>query len=145
MKEMTPRDDTKELLRSNGLKATPQRILVYGKLLELGHASADMIYSSLNADNPGMTVATTYNILESFVKAGLVKRLFSSTNKMFFDINTKPHCHIYSETGERYTDLFDPQLTELVRNYLANKKIRNFDIEDVSIEVIGKKKRQKKY
>ncbi|MCI2082874.1 MAG: transcriptional repressor [Bacteroidales bacterium] len=139
------RDDVKDILRKHDLKATPQRIMVYGKLLELGHASADMIYTQLNKENPEMTVATTYNILESFVKAGIIKRLFSSTNKMFFDINTKPHCHIYTETGDHYTDLFDPKLTEIISDYLLSKKIRNFEIEDVSIEIVAKRKNEKNY
>jgi Fur family peroxide stress response transcriptional regulator len=137
------RDDIKDILRVHNLKATPQRVMVYGKLLELGHASADMIYSQINADNPTMTVATTYNILESFVNSGIVKRLFSSTNKMFFDINTEPHMHLYSEDGSHYTDYYDPQLQSMVETYIRSKKIRNFDVKDVSIEIVGRKKDKK--
>jgi Fe2+/Zn2+ uptake regulation proteins len=137
------RDDIKDILRSHKLKATPQRVMVYGKLLEIGHASADMVYSQLNADNPAMTVATTYNILESFVKAGIVKRLFSSTNKMFFDINTDPHMHLYCEDGEHFIDYYDPQLQSMVESYLRGKKIRNFDVRDINIELVGTRKNHK--
>ena len=72
----------KEKIQKGGLKATPQRIAVYSALLKLGHASADMVGEEVKEVFPSLTIATIYNVLESFVQAGLVVRRFSSNNKM---------------------------------------------------------------
>ena len=37
----------KELIKSRGLKATPQRIAIYGSMKKLGHACADMVVEDL--------------------------------------------------------------------------------------------------
>ena len=36
-------EDFKHLLRRHSLKATPQRMAVHEAMMELGHASADMV------------------------------------------------------------------------------------------------------
>ena len=36
-------EEFKEILRKHSLKATPQRLAVHEAMMELGHASADMV------------------------------------------------------------------------------------------------------
>ena len=73
----------KSEIQKSGLKATPQRIAILGAMHKLGHASADMVAERLRDVFPSLTVATIYNVLESFLAKGLVVRRFSSNNKMF--------------------------------------------------------------
>ncbi len=123
----------KEIIKEKGLKATPQRIAVYMAMSELGHASADAIVESLSTTFPTLTVATVYNILESFVDSGLLMRRYSSNSKMYFDINTHEHVHIYDKKTNTFTDLEEPELVKLVSNYLTNKGLANnylgFDLQ----------------
>lgn len=128
---------TKEILQKNNLKATPQRVVIYEIMKQLGHASADMIYQQIEGRFQTMTVATVYNVLESFVEAGLVKRRMSSNNKMYFDINTYNHCHLYNPITNTYVDYDDKELISLVEEHIRKKKITNFNLSYVDIQLIG--------
>lgn len=129
--------EARNLIKSKGLKATPQRIAVYKSLKELGHASADMVIENVMEIFPTMTVATVYNILESFVNVGLIERLSSSNVKMYFDVNTFAHCHLYSTHTNTYQDFNDGKLTNIIRDYLADKTIDGFNMTGVEVHILG--------
>lgn len=128
----------KEKIKSAGLKATPQRLAVYSAMRKLGHACVDMVTEEVKVSHPTLTVATIYNVLESFVNAGLLVRRFSSNNKMYFDVNTYDHIHIYDENLNTYTDFNDPVLVKMVTDYLKNVEIPNFKLRTVDIQLLGK-------
>ena len=129
----------KERIKEAGLKATPQRIAVYGAMRKLGHACVDMVVEEVATSYPSMTIATIYNVLESFVNAGLLVRRFSSNNKMYFDVNVYEHAHFYDTDENSYEDFNDPELVKMVLDYIATKKIEHFDIKSVDIQLVGKK------
>lgn len=126
----------KEKIQSSGLKATPQRIAVYDAMKKLGHASADMVVEILKNSFPTLTVATIYNVLESFVTSGLVVRRYSSNNKMYFDVNTYEHAHIYDKETNSYVDYDDPELIKIVTDYLSKKCDKAITFSNVDIQLI---------
>lgn len=126
----------KEKIQQSGLKATPQRIAVYNAMMKLGHASADMVVDTLKDSFPTLTVATIYNVLESFVEAGLVVRRYSSNNKMYFDVNTYEHAHVYDRKTNTYLDYDDPELIKLVMDYLSRKGSPDLVFTNVDIQLI---------
>lgn len=128
----------KEKIQHTGLKATPQRIAVYKEMQNLGHACADMVAENLKESFPSLTVATIYNVLDSFVEVGLLVKRFSSNNKMYFDVNTYDHVHIYDEQLNAYKDYNDPVLVKMVTDYLNNVKIPNFKFRTVDIQILGR-------
>lgn len=130
--------ELKDKIQKCGLKATPQRIAIYQTMSELGHASADMVNCYLKEKFPSLTVATIYNVLESFVEVGLLVKRFSSNNKMYFDVNTYEHAHMYDINSNSYLDYNDPELIELVNNYIQSKRPMNFDIHNIDIQLIGR-------
>lgn len=127
----------KEKIHESGLKATPQRIAIYGAMQKLGHASADMVIEELDNVFPSLTIATIYNVLDSFVEKGLLVRRYSSNNKMYFDVNTYDHIHFYDLESNRHTDYSDPELIRLVNEYLGNKDLPGFKVSSVDIQLIG--------
>jgi len=127
----------KDKIKETGLKATPQRIAVYKAMQCLGHASADMVAEQLKEVYPSLTVATVYNVLESFIQAGLITRRFSSNNKMYFDINTYEHVHLYNAAKDSYEDYDDPKLLKLVTDYFNNKEIDGFVVKNIEIQLVG--------
>ncbi len=129
----------REKIKEAGLKATPQRLAIYESMRKLGHASVDMVIEDLKESFPTLTVATIYNVLESFVNAGLLVRRFSSNNKMYFDVNVYEHAHFYDQQENSYMDFNDPELVKIVMNYLSTKKIDKFEIKSVDIQLVGKK------
>ena len=101
----------KEKIQASGLKATPQRIAIYNVMEKIGHACADMVAERLKESFPSLTVATIYNVLDSFVSSGLLSKRFSSNNKMYFDINTHNHIHIYDGNNNSFTDFVYPSFS----------------------------------
>lgn len=129
----------REKIKEAGLKATPQRIAIYESMRKLGHASVDMVVEDLKGTFPSLTVATIYNVLESFVNAGLLVRRFSSNNKMYFDVNVYEHAHLYDQEENSYMDFNDPALVKMVMDYLSTKKIEKFNVMAVDIQLVGTK------
>ena len=129
----------REKIKEAGLKATPQRLAIYESMRKLGHASVDMVIEDLKSSFPTLTVATIYNVLESFVNTGLLVKRFSSNNKMYFDVNVYEHAHFYDQEENSYMDFNDPELVKIVMDYLSTKKIDKFEIKSVDIQLVGKK------
>ena len=62
------------ILKTKGLKATPQRLAVHEAMLDLGHASADMVREwILSRSKVAITVASVYNILSQLTAMGLYR------------------------------------------------------------------------
>ena len=134
---MTDMEAIKEKIRQSGLKATPQRLAIYSAMQKLGHASADMITEELAKVFPSLTIATVYNVLESFVTTGLLVRRCSSNNKMYFDVNTYGHAHFYDPVSNKHLDYEDLELVKIVTDYVNNKGLSNFKLDTVDIQLIG--------
>lgn len=127
----------KEKIKESGLKATPQRIAIYSVMQDLGHASADMLVARIQDVFPSITVATIYNVLESFVEAGLLQRRSSTNNKMYFDVNTYSHAHLFDEQGNVYMDFNDEVLMDMVYEYVKDKLPEGFDLKNIDIQFVG--------
>lgn len=128
----------KEILLGRGIKITPQRIAVYGALSELGHACAEQIIDRVHQKSPTITVATIYNVLDCFVKGGVISMVNTAQNRMYFDITTDDHHHLLSTDSQRVADFHDPKLDTMIRDYLSSIKIDNFQLEGISIQLKGK-------
>lgn len=126
--------DTQDILRSHGIKVTRQRVAVFDIMRELGHASADMICRRCE----GATVATVYNALDCLEKAGLLQRRFTANNKMFFDITTSRHCHIFDDETNEYRDFRDDALIQMIQNQVK-KDVTDFDVSGIEIQIVGHK------
>ena len=126
-----------ELFQSKGVKATPQRISVYEALLSLKHPSAEAVLERVRSILPTVTVATVYNTLDCFAKAGVIERVLTVDNKMYFDTNLSRHYHLYSEETHEIQDFYDNELSELIRTFIQNRKIPGFELKDVKEQLIG--------
>lgn len=130
----------RELLSDRGIKVTPQRIAVYTALAELGHASAEQIAARVHDSFPTITIGTIYNVLECFSSKGVISKLNTSDNKMYFDISVHDHHHILCEETGEIVDFGDADLTELVRSYYAEHKTQacgDFELTDIRVQLIG--------
>lgn len=92
-----------ERLRSAGLRPTRQR-LVLGNLLFSGddrHITAEQLHAEVLGAGEHVSLATVYNTLHQFRRAGLVRELAIEGSKAYFDTNTSNHNHFLIEsTGE---------------------------------------------
>lgn len=144
-KAMPDMDSFRRLLKDKGLKATPQRISVHDAMMHLGHASADMVVEYLHSHNvSGITVSSVYNILSTLADIKIYHRRTSSNNKMYFDVNTFKHMHLYDFVRNEYKDVIDDELVEMVENRLKGRKFRGYKVESVDIQLVCRPSSTKK-
>jgi Fur family peroxide stress response transcriptional regulator len=134
MKKLNPGID----LKNSNLKITPQRIAVLEALSNLkDHPTADNIKEYVVKNHPHIAVGTIYKTLETFVEKGLVKKVKTEQDVMRYDAILDKHHHLYCEDTERIEDFFDDQLNELLDEYFKKKKIPNFKVKDIKLQIIG--------
>lgn len=144
----TPKNDMdqfRNVLKTHSLKATPQRLAVHEAMLKLGHASADMVTDEIRkSSGTKVTVASVYNILTNMAELGIYHYRLSSNNKMYFDVNTFRHFHIYDCENHEFKDIVDNELEELIENHFSKRRFRGYSIENIDIQLIGRPTRKKK-
>ena len=131
-------------LRRHGLKATRQRVAVHEVMMELVHASADMVREELAQRGSRVTTASVYNILSQLADFRIYGRRLSATNKMFFDVVPSRHIHMYDRENNTWRDLMDEDLDALVNAHLKRRKFKGFTIEDIDIQLIARPTRKTK-
>ena len=130
-------DRFKSVLKRHRLKATPQRLAVHEAMLDLGHASADQVGDWIAArSDTRVTPASVYNILTQMTLLGVYVHRFSANNKMYFDVNTFRHVHLYDTVNNDYKDIMDEELLEMVESRIRGKRYRGYKVDGVDIQII---------
>ena len=132
-------EEFKQILKKHSLKATPQRLAVHEVMTELGHASADMVTEAIAAKGTTkVTVASVYNILTNLAMLGIYDYRLSSNNKMYFDVNTFGHMHLYDKENHVFKDVIDEELMNMIHSYLGRKRFKGYKVEGIDIQIIGR-------
>ncbi len=130
-------NNLKEKLASKGLKATAQRLYVYEALLNSReHPTAEEVFRKVSKVLPSVSLSTIYNTLETFVEHNLVNKVLSESGTARYDAFVETHHHIYSEKGEIIADYYDDGLAELLLSYFSKKKIIDYEIKEVRLQII---------
>jgi len=98
---------TSELLRKSGLRPTRQRMTL-GKLLFEGgdrHVTAEQLHAEVAGLGEHVSLATVYNTLHQFKRAGLLRELAIEGSKAYFDTNTSNHNHFLLEPNGELMDI----------------------------------------
>lgn len=91
-----------EVLRSQGLRCTRQRELVFDALRATDrHPTAEELFASVHEDEPGISLATVYNTLDALTGAGLARRLPAHANgaPCRYDADVSNHAHVVLSDG----------------------------------------------
>lgn len=127
----------RKLLKSRNLKATPQRLAVHTAMMELGHASADMVCEKIKErSDVKISVASVYNILSQLAILGIYNYRMSANSKMFFDINTAKHIHLYDIKNHEFKDVEDEKLIEKVEDHFRGRRFKGYRMDDIDIQII---------
>jgi Fur family iron response transcriptional regulator len=95
------------MLRQAGLRPTRQRMAL-GQLLFGGHdrhVTAEILHAEAVATGEQVSLATVYNTLHQFKRAGLLRELAIDGAKAYFDTNTSNHNHFFVETQGELVDI----------------------------------------
>ncbi len=90
-------------LKASGLRPTRQRLALARLLFEGGdrHVTAEQLHGEAQAADVGVSVATVYNSLHQFTKAGLLREVVVEPGRSYFDTNVDDHHHFFFEgTGD---------------------------------------------
>ena len=90
-------------LRTAGLRPTRQRVVLARTLFDKGdrHVTAEQLHAEANSLDVGVSLATVYNTLHQFTRAGLLRQVTVDASRSYFDTNTSDHQHfLFEETGE---------------------------------------------
>ena len=137
-------EEFKDILKKHSLKATPQRLAVHEAMMELGHACADMVTEAIaKKRTTKVTVASVYNILTNLAMLGIYDYRLSSNNKMYFDVNTFGHMHLYDKENHVFKDVIDEELLNMIQSYLGRKRFKGYKVESVDIQIIGRPTRKR--
>ncbi|HEX2112994.1 MAG TPA: Fur family transcriptional regulator [Alphaproteobacteria bacterium] len=96
-----------ERLRAVGLRPTRQRLALVGLLFEEGdrHVSAENLHSEAQRAGVRVSLATIYNTLNQFTKAGLLREVVVESGRSYFDTNTGDHHHFFFEESGQLQDI----------------------------------------
>lgn len=129
-----------KLLYEHQLKITPQRIAVYEALLQLDHPDAEEITRLVNENNPGIAKGTIYNVLDLFCEKEIIRKVKTAEDKMRYDPILSKHHHLYDQKSTKIYDYVDEELDELLEDYFNQKNIKDFNIKEIKLQIVGEKK-----
>jgi Fur family peroxide stress response transcriptional regulator len=99
-----------ERLRQAGLKATGPRVVLLAALeQDRNHPTAELLYESLQADHPSLSLSTVYQTLDAFIRTGLCRRVSEAGNRLRVDGTPQDHDHAICRTCGEIFDI-DRQL-----------------------------------
>lgn len=123
-----------------GLKATHPRIVVLNEMINsLDHPSAERVYDRIKDANPSISLGSVYRILDDLVDGGLIRRVSVKSGSKRYDGNLSPHGHIYCFRSDEIQDFYDEELYGLINDFFKKKKIKNFKIQDIKLQVNGER------
>jgi Fur family transcriptional regulator, peroxide stress response regulator len=126
-------------LKRCGLKVTPQRIAVFDAVINLNnHPTAENVTGFIKINHPNIATGTVYKTLETLVKCGIIKKVKTDIDIMRYDAVVEKHHHLYCSESDRIEDFYDNELNDILDSYLKKKKIPNFKIEDIKLQIVGK-------
>jgi len=131
----TRRDHAAERFRAAGLPFTVQRRLIWDLLAErTDHPSADAIFAAIVEVLPGLSRATVYRTLETFVALGLVQRLGHPGSAVRYDPKTERHHHLICDACGVVVDIDSAELDGLE---LPRVRRTGFAVRDFSVQIAG--------
>lgn len=90
------------LLSEHGIFVTVQRRVIAEVLFARNqHLTAEQLYDLVKKTGAKVSRATVYNTLGLFAEKGLVREIFISATRTFYDSNTSRHHHFFNvDTGD---------------------------------------------
>ena len=126
-------------LIEKGLKVTPQRMAILEAIVKLNnHPTAENIIEYIRKNHPNIATATVYKVLDALVSNDLIKKVKTAKDIMRYDAVMESHHHLYCSESDRIEDYKDNELNELLEKYFDTKRIPDFKIEDIKLQIIGK-------
>lgn len=111
-----------EVLRSRGLRMTPQRQLVLDAVRQLGHATPEQVHSSVQRVAGSVNITTVYRTLELLEELGLVTHTHLSHGApTYHPADERQHLHLVCR-GCGAVEAVEPALLAPLAEELASQR-----------------------
>ena len=99
--------DASRQLRRAGLRPTRQRVALATLLFCSGdrHVTAELLHEEAVHAGERVSLATVYNTLHQFKRAGLLREIAIGGQRAYFDTNTSNHNHFFLEAEGKLVDI----------------------------------------
>jgi Fur family transcriptional regulator, peroxide stress response regulator len=136
------RDQLHQRLTQAGLRATQQRMVILEALLTLpGHPTAELVFRRVRPAHPTISLGTVYKALDSFVAAGLLKRVADADGtRRRYDTDCSNHHHLVCQDTQEIIDYCDPKLDQLLQEFFASRGFEHFQPHSFSLHITGVRK-----
>jgi Fur family iron response transcriptional regulator len=96
-----------ERLKAVGLRPTRQRLALARLLFDSGdrHVTAEQLHGEAVDARIRVSLATVYNTLHQFTKAGLLHEIVVDAGRSYFDTNMSDHHHFFFEDSGDLRDI----------------------------------------
>ena len=126
-------------LRDKGLRVTPQRLAIYEAIVKLSnHPTAENIIEYIKTNHPNIAVGTVYKVLDSLTENNLLTKVKTEKDIMRYDAVLSNHHHLYCVETDRIEDYEDEELNKLIGDYFIKNKIKNFNVQEIKLQITGK-------
>jgi len=120
-------------LRSSKLRPTKQRIKIAEFLFnreKTFHFTVEKLNKIMNKkDAEKISLATIYNTIDAFKKAGHLKEILTNNNTSYFDTNISSHHHFYDDQTKELIDInFNDVEVSKVPHAPKGKKIKEVEV-----------------
>ena len=107
-----PNETAAARLRQAGLRPTRQRNELAKLLFRDGHRhlTAETLHAEAVGQGIKVSLATVYNTLHQFTRAGLLLQVVVDPTRSYFDTNTIDHQHFYCEDEGLLLDIPGPDI-----------------------------------
>src|SRR5215472_16985409 len=109
------KDNSKAIqrLRAVGLRPTRQRVELASVLFKGHdrHVTAESLHEEVVSLGLKVSLATVYNTLHQFTRAGLLRQVIVDAARGYFDTNTGDHQHFYLEEEGALIDIPGEDIT----------------------------------
>ncbi len=108
MMEAVEKDLVRQL-KARGLRPTRQRLALARLLLARGprHVTAEELFHEARGAGIPVSLATVYNTLHQFTRAGLLSEVVVGSGQSYFDTNVSSHWHFFDRTTGEVMDIPD--------------------------------------
>ena len=103
----------RETLAQAGLRPTRQRLLLSEQLFDgcNKHVTAEALHRNIMmSGEQSVSLATVYNTLAAFNKAGLLRTVTLDSGRVYYDTNIELHHHLYDVTTKELTDVMSADI-----------------------------------
>jgi Fur family ferric uptake transcriptional regulator len=128
-----PDPQLSEMLRSRGLRMTPQRQLVLDAVHQLGHATPEQVHTVVQQTADAVNITTVYRTLELLEELGMVTHTHLSHGApTYHPAQAHPHIHLVCRGCGNVTEVDPATMQPVVERLWAEQGFR-VDVTHVAL------------